>query len=64
MLGAVLVGWATLSSSFRGGLTLATFFFTSSKLTQIGEEEKAVDEEHKKGGQRDWKQVCQLGEGE
>ena len=56
---AVLVGWATLASSFRAGLTLLAFFFSSSKLTRLGDGEKAaVDEEHKAGGQRDWRQVA------
>jgi hypothetical protein len=32
---AALVGWATLAASFRAGLVLLTFFFASSKLTQV-----------------------------
>lgn len=56
-LAAGAVGWATLASSFRGGLVLLAFFFSSSKLTQLGEEDKMVDDEHKAGGQRDWRQV-------
>jgi uncharacterized membrane protein len=60
-LAAVLVGWGTLASSFRAGLTLLAFFFSSSKLTHLGDDLKADDEEHKLGGQRDWKQVrCSL----
>ncbi|KAL4428825.1 hypothetical protein ABPG77_005263 [Micractinium sp. CCAP 211/92] len=54
---AALLGGATLAASFRSGLLLLTFFFTSSKITQLGEELKDVDEDHKKGGQRDWRQV-------
>ena len=54
---AAVVGWATLAPSFRAGLVLLAFFFVSSKLTKIGDEEKAVDEAHKSGGQRDWIQV-------
>lgn len=55
------MGLCTLGPSFRAGLTLLTFFFTSSKLTQLGEELKEVDEEHKKGGQRDWRQASGAG---
>lgn len=54
----MLVGWGTLGASFRCGLLLLTFFVTSSKITQLGEELKDVEEGHKKGGQRDWRQVC------
>lgn len=57
-LASVLVGWGTLGASFRCGLLLLTFFVTSSKITQLGEELKDVEEGHKKGGQRDWRQVC------
>lgn len=56
-LAAVAVGWGTLGASFRGGLTLLAFFFASSALTRYKDELKAVDEEHKAGGQRDWRQV-------
>lgn len=38
---------------------LLAFFFISSKFTELGEEEKAVDDSHKAGaGLRDWKQVA------
>lgn len=56
-LAALAVGAGTLGASYRGGVTLLAFFFASSLLTRLGDEEKAVDEEHKAGGQRDWKQV-------
>jgi uncharacterized membrane protein len=46
----------------RFGATLLAFFFSSSKLTQFKEELKeGLDEDAKKGGQRDWKQVGALG---
>lgn len=115
---AAVLGGATLWASFRSGLLLLTFFFTSSKITQaggparaacparlpprpaidlllplaaavgclrtfhwveplmprhpelkpphrfpppshwqLGEELKDVEEDHKKGGQRDWRQA-------
>lgn len=54
---ATLVGWGTLASSFRAGMVLLSFFYASSKLTQLSEDQKSVDEDHKKGGQRDWVQV-------
>lgn len=56
-LAALVVGWATVSSSFRAGLVLLGFFFVSSALTAFGEENKDVEEGHRKGGQRNWIQV-------
>lgn len=59
---AAVVGWGTLAPSFRAGVTLLAFFFSSSKLTKLGGADKAgVDEEHKEGGQRDWVQVASNG---
>lgn len=55
---AVAVGWATLAPSFRAGMVLLAFFFSSSKLTQLSDEDKAVADDHKAGGQRDWVQVA------
>jgi uncharacterized protein (TIGR00297 family) len=56
---AALIGWATLAPSFRAGLVLLSFFFVSSKFTELGEDEKDVDDSHKGGGgQRDWRQVA------
>jgi hypothetical protein len=57
-LAAWVVGWATLGSSFRAGVSLIAFFLVSSQLTRLGDDAKAVDEDHKKGGQRDWVQVA------
>ena len=60
-LAAALVGWATLASSFRAGLVLLGFFFASSALTKFGDENKDVEEDFKKGGQRNWIQVLSNG---
>ena len=54
------MGAATLGSSLRAGATLLAFYASSSKLTTLKEELKDVDEEFKKGGQRDWVQVGHL----
>lgn len=54
---ACVVGAVTLATSLRIGLCLLSFYYTSSKLTAFKEEMKDVDEEFKKGGQRDWRQV-------
>lgn len=42
-------------NSPRYGAVLLVFFFTSSKLTKVGEDKKRrVDPEFKEGGQRNW----------
>jgi uncharacterized membrane protein len=57
-LSAIIIGWVTLWSSFRAGLVLLAFFFSSSFFTRLSDQDKSViDEEHKQGGQRDWVQV-------
>uniref|UniRef100_A0A5B7BQK9 Putative transmembrane protein 19 n=1 Tax=Davidia involucrata TaxID=16924 RepID=A0A5B7BQK9_DAVIN len=44
--------------NYRFGAMLLVFFFTSSKLTKVGEEKKrSLDADFKEGGQRDWVQV-------
>lgn len=41
--------------SYRFGAILLVFFFTSSKLTKVGEDKKRrFDAEFKEGGQRNW----------
>lgn len=57
-LAAACVGALTIGYTFRGGCVLLAFYLSSSRLTRFKEELKAVDVEHKAGGQRDWKQVC------
>ena len=42
---------------YRCTVVLLAFFFASSAITRIGEHLKDIDDEHKAGGQRDWKQV-------
>ena len=51
------MGATTLGSSLRAGITLISFYLSSSKLTRLKEELKEVDDEFKKGGQRNWVQV-------
>ncbi|KAI3805626.1 hypothetical protein L1987_28175 [Smallanthus sonchifolius] len=47
-----------LSVNYRFGAMLLAFFFTSSKLTKLGEDRKrSVDADFKAGGQRNWIQV-------
>ncbi|KAK2978213.1 hypothetical protein RJ640_024246 [Escallonia rubra] len=47
-----------LAVNYRCGAMLLVFFFTSSKLTKIGEDRKrSVDADFKEGGQRNWVQV-------
>ena len=53
----MIVGTATRGCSLRAGATLLAFYASSSKLTTLKEELKEVDDEFKKGGQRDWVQV-------
>ncbi|KAK9821306.1 hypothetical protein WJX81_005893 [Elliptochloris bilobata] len=55
---AAVVGTATLAASLRCGATLLAFYVASSRLTAYRERAKAVDDEFKPGGQRDWVQVC------
>lgn len=47
-----------LAVDFRFGAMILAFFFTSSKLTKVGEDKKRrVDADFKEGGQRNWVQV-------
>ncbi|VAI15006.1 unnamed protein product [Triticum turgidum subsp. durum] len=47
-----------LACGYRYGALLLAFFFTSSKVTKIGEDRKRrVEEDFKEGGQRNWIQV-------
>lgn len=47
-----------ISANYRFGAMLLVFFFSSSKLTKVGEEKKRlVDADFKEGGQRNWVQV-------
>ena len=57
-LAAAAVGAATLAASLRCGATLLAFYAASSRLTSYREQAKAVDDDFKPGGQRDWVQVA------
>ncbi|XP_062212285.1 protein PGR-like [Phragmites australis] len=47
-----------IACGYRYGAMLLAFFFTSSKVTKIGENRKrCVEEDFKEGGQRNWIQV-------
>ncbi|PON49106.1 Transmembrane protein [Trema orientale] len=47
-----------IAVGYRFGALILVFFFTSSKLTKVGEEKKRrVDADFKEGGQRNWVQV-------
>lgn len=51
-----------LSVNYRFGAMLLAFFFTSSKLTKMGEDRKrSIDADFKEGGQRNWIQVLSNG---
>lgn len=51
-----------LSINYRFGAMLLAFFFTSSKLTKMGEDRKrTLDADFKEGGQRNWIQVLSNG---
>eukprot|EP01039_Chlorochromonas_danica_P001697 gene1697-1854_t len=55
---AMIVGFVTFSISYRFGLVLILFYYSSSKLTKLKEEVKAkLEDGHQEGGQRDWIQV-------
>ncbi|MCL7044461.1 hypothetical protein MKW94_019347 [Papaver nudicaule] len=57
-----IVGFLVMSGHIAIGYTfgalILVFFFTSSKLTKVGEDKKrSIDAEFKEGGQRNWIQV-------
>lgn len=57
-LAGFLVMAIHIAAGYRFGALLLVFFFTSSKLTKIGEEKKkSIEEDFKEGGQRNWVQV-------
>ncbi|OWM65999.1 protein PGR [Punica granatum] len=57
-LAGFLVMSVHLAAGYRYGAMLLVFFFTSSKLTKVGEVKKRlVDADFKEGGQRNWIQV-------
>eukprot|EP01035_Chromulina_nebulosa_P022643 gene22643-29317_t len=57
-IAAFLVGFISFSASYRFGLILILFYYTSSKLTKIKEDIKAkLEDDYSIGGQRNWIQV-------
>jgi uncharacterized membrane protein len=55
---AVLVGFTSFACSYRFGLILILFYYSSSKFTKLKQEYKAsIEEDYAVGGQRNWKQV-------
>ncbi|XP_078165039.1 protein PGR-like [Carex rostrata] len=49
---------AHMIAGYRFAILVLVFFFTSSKVTRVGEEKKrSIEADFKKGGQRNWKQV-------
>ncbi|KAL6974341.1 hypothetical protein U1Q18_028524 [Sarracenia purpurea var. burkii] len=53
-----IVMFIHIAVNLRFGAMLLVFFFSSSKLTKLGEEKKrVVDADFKEGGQRNWIQV-------
>lgn len=55
---AIIVGFLSFASSYRFGIVLILFYYTSSKLTKFKESKKAIIEEnYAKGGQRNYQQV-------
>eukprot|EP00984_Skeletonema_dohrnii_P005158 scaffold1815_cov147-Skeletonema_dohrnii-CCMP3373.AAC.10 len=62
-ISAFLVASFSLATSFRNGLTLLAFYWTSSKLTRVGSKIKGkLEEGHTEGGERGASQVfaCSL----
>ncbi|ONK59439.1 uncharacterized protein A4U43_C08F6440 [Asparagus officinalis] len=57
-LAGFLVMAVHFCAGFRFGFLLLVFFFSSSKLTKVGEERKRkLEEDFREGGQRNWVQV-------
>ncbi|KAJ4771167.1 Transmembrane protein 19 [Rhynchospora pubera] len=61
-LSGAIAGFLVMSvhfaASYRFGAMLLAFFFSSFKLTKVGQEKKrSIDEDFKEGGQRNWIQV-------
>lgn len=57
-LAACLVGFISVATSYRNGVLLLAFYYSSSKLTKLKEDIKAsLEEDYAPGGQRNWIQV-------
>ena len=57
-MAAFIVGFTSFACSYRFGLLLILFYYSSSKLTKVREDVKSkLEESHTEGGQRNWVQV-------
>lgn len=57
-ISAFIIGFLTFLFSYRFGLILILFYYSSSKFTKFKQEYKAsIEEDYHIGGQRNWKQV-------
>ena len=57
-IAAIFVGFISFATSYRFGLILILFYYTSSKLTKVKEDVKAkLESNYVHGGQRNWIQV-------
>lgn len=57
-IAAVFVGYLSFACSYRFGLVLILFYYSSSKLTKWKQDFKAkIEEDYAVGGQRNWIQV-------
>merc|ERR1712070_1260803 len=57
-MAAFFVGFFSLASSYRFGMLLITFYYSSSKLTKLKEDKKKrLEDDYKEGGQRNYLQV-------
>jgi uncharacterized protein (TIGR00297 family) len=57
-LAAIVVGFVSFAVSYRFGLILVLFYYSSSKFTKLKEDVKSkLEDEYAVGGQRNWIQV-------
>jgi uncharacterized membrane protein len=57
-LAAFLVGFSSIGVSYRFGVLLLAFYYSSTKLTKYKQEQKSkLEEDFVAAGQRNWKQV-------
>lgn len=57
-IAAIVVGFFSFGASYRAGVILILFYYSSSKLTKVRDDIKSkLEEEYTVGGQRNWVQV-------